>query len=107
MRVLLEKNIKPTDIITKESLTNAIITTICCGGSTNMILHCLAIAKCANIDLTLDDIDNISSKVPVILDMKPTGKYHIAEFHNKYEIIGTSKDSFVKNNISSRFINIT
>ena len=61
--MLLKENIKPKDIITKESIKNAIITTICCGGSTNMVLHCLAIARCANIDITLNDIDEISSKI--------------------------------------------
>ena len=80
MNNLLKKNIKPKDIITKESLKNAIITTICCGGSTNMVLHCLAIAHCANIDLTLDDIDEISSKIPVILDMKPTENIMLLNF---------------------------
>ena len=106
MRILLKENIKPRDIITKESITNAIITTICCGGSTNMVLHCLAIANCANIDLTIDDIDEISSKVPVILNMKPTGKYHVADFHNKYEIPINTKNYFFNYNVSSRFIKL-
>ena len=104
--MLLKENIKPKDIITKESIKNAIITTICCGGSTNMVLHCLAIARCANIDITLNDIDEISSKIPVILDMKPTGKFHIAEFHNKYEVMNNNKENFIKNNISSRFLKL-
>jgi dihydroxy-acid dehydratase len=106
MQNMLEKNIKPKDIITKESLKNAITATICCGGSTNMVLHCLAIANCANIELTLDDIDDISSKIPVILDMKPTGKYHIADFHNKYDTMMNNKGSFIKDNVSSRFLKL-
>jgi dihydroxy-acid dehydratase len=71
-----------------------------------MVLHCLAIANCANIDLTIDDIDEISSKVPVILNMKPTGKYHVADFHNKYEIPINTKNYFFNYNVSSRFIKL-
>ena len=46
--------------------------------------------------LTIDDIDEISSKIPVILDMKPTGKFHIAEFHNKYEVMNISKEILLR-----------
>ena len=75
LRVLLEKDIKPSDIITKNSLENAIKTIVVLGGSTNAVLHLLAIAATMNIKLSLDDIQAINDKTPVIADLKPSGKY--------------------------------
>ena len=75
LRILLEKDIKPSDIITKNSLENAIKTIVVLGGSTNAVLHLLAIAATMNIELSLDDIQAINDKTPVIADLKPSGKY--------------------------------
>ncbi len=75
LRILLEKDIKPSDIITKNSLENAIKTIVFLGGSTNAVLHLLAIAATMNIELSLDDIQAINDKTPVIADLKPSGKY--------------------------------
>ena len=75
LRILLEKDIKPSDIITKNSLENAIKTIVVLGGSTNAVLHLLAIAATMNIKLSLDDIQAINDKTPVIADLKPSGKY--------------------------------
>ena len=75
LRILLEKDIKPSDIITKNSLQNAIKTIVVLGGSTNAVLHLLAIAATMNIKLSLDDIQEINDKTPVIADLKPSGKY--------------------------------
>ncbi len=75
LRILLEKDIKPSDIITKESLENAIKTIVVLGGSTNAVLHLLAIAATMDIKLSLDDIQAINDKTPVIADLKPSGKY--------------------------------
>lgn len=75
LRILLEKDIKPSDIITKDSLENAIKTIVVLGGSTNAVLHLLAIAATMEIELSLDDIQAINDKTPVIADLKPSGKY--------------------------------
>jgi dihydroxy-acid dehydratase len=78
---LLEQNIKPSDIITKKSLENAITLVTILGGSTNAVLHFLAIAKTANIPFTIDDIKNISNKTPFLADLKPSGKYLMEDIH--------------------------
>ncbi|WP_413532612.1 dihydroxy-acid dehydratase [Empedobacter brevis] len=75
LRILLEKDIKPSDIITKSSLENAIKTIVVLGGSTNAVLHMLAIAATMNIELSLDDIQAINNRTPVLADLKPSGKY--------------------------------
>ena len=75
IRVLLEKDIKPRDIITKKSLHNAITTVMALGGSTNAVLHLIAIAKSVGLKLTIDDFQKISNRTPFIADLKPSGKY--------------------------------
>jgi len=81
MRNLLEKDIKPSDIITKKSLENAIRLVTILGGSTNAVLHFLAIARAANIDFTLKDFQNISDTTPFLADLKPSGKYLMEDVH--------------------------
>lgn len=83
---LIEQDIKPADIITRESLVNAIKTIIVFGGSTNAILHLLAIARTANIPLNLLDFNNIGKTTPVISNMKPHGKYLMKDI---FEMGGT------------------
>jgi len=78
---LLEQNIKPSDIITKKSLENAITLVTILGGSTNAVLHFLAIAKTANIPFSIDDIKEISNKTPFLADLKPSGKYLMEDIH--------------------------
>ncbi len=75
MKNLLELNITPKDIITRKSLENALTIVMALGGSTNATLHYLAIARAADIPLTLDDIQTISDRVPLLADLKPSGKY--------------------------------
>lgn len=72
---LLKDNICPSDIITKKSLENAIVTIIALGGSTNSVLHLLALARTMKIDLNLDDFSRIGKNVPIIANLKPHGKY--------------------------------
>lgn len=81
MRNLLEKDIKPSDIITRKSLENAIRLVIILGGSTNSVLHFLAIARAANIDFTLKDFQKISDTTPFLADLKPSGKYLMEDVH--------------------------
>lgn len=78
---LLEQDIKPSDIITKKSLENAITLVTILGGSTNAVLHFLAIAKTANIAFTIDDIKEISDNTPFLADLKPSGKYLMEDIH--------------------------
>lgn len=81
MRLLLEKDIKPSDIITKKSLENAIRLVTILGGSTNAVLHFLAIARAANIDFALTDFQKISDNTPFLADLKPSGKYLMEDVH--------------------------
>ena len=76
---LIEKDIKPRDILTHEAFENAITMVIVLGGSTNAVLHLLAIAKDAGVDLTLDDFGRIGATVPVLADVKPSGRYLMSE----------------------------
>jgi len=81
MRVLIEKDIKPLDIVTRKSLENAIRLVTIMGGSTNAVLHFLAIARAADIDFTLQDFQHISDTTPFIADLKPSGKYLMEDVH--------------------------
>ncbi len=76
---LLEKNIRPRDIMTKKAFENAITVVIALGGSTNSILHLLAIADTAGVKLTIDDFTRVGKKVPVLADLKPSGRFVMAE----------------------------
>lgn len=76
---LLEKGIKPRDIMTRKAFENAITVVIALGGSTNAVLHLLAMAHAAEVELSIDDFTEIGKRVPVIADLKPSGKYVMAE----------------------------
>jgi dihydroxy-acid dehydratase len=75
----IKKDLKPRDIVTKKSLENAITIVMALGGSTNAVLHLLAIAKEAKLNLSLKDFERIGKKTPVLADLKPSGKYSMAE----------------------------
>ena len=81
MRVLIENDIKPLDIVTRKSLENAIRLVTITGGSTNAVLHFLAIARAADIEFTLQDFQHISDTTPFIADLKPSGKYLMEDVH--------------------------
>ncbi|GAA3512019.1 dihydroxy-acid dehydratase [Aquimarina addita] len=81
MRLLLEKDIKPLDIVTKKSLENAIRLVTVLGGSTNAVLHFLAIARAADVEFTLADFQRISDETPFLADLKPSGKYLMEDVH--------------------------
>ncbi len=76
---MLQKGIRPSDILCKESFENAITVVIALGGSTNAVLHLLAIADAAGVKLTIDDFTRIGKKVPVLADLRPSGKYMMAD----------------------------
>ncbi len=81
IRNLIEKDLKPLDIVTKSSLINALKLITVLGGSTNAVLHMLAIARAAQIELTIDDIQKISDTTPFLADLKPSGKYVMEDLH--------------------------
>ena len=76
---LLEKGIRPRDIMTRKAFENAITVVIALGGSTNAVLHLLAMAHSADVELSIDDFTEIGKRVPVLADLKPSGKYVMAE----------------------------
>jgi dihydroxy-acid dehydratase len=78
---MIEENLRPKDIITKKSFENAIAVIMAVGGSTNAVLHLLAIAHSMDIDLTIDDFERIRTRVPHVADMKPSGKYMATDLH--------------------------
>ena len=75
IKLLIEKDIKPSDILTKKSFENAIRLVIILGGSTNAVMHLIAMAKAANVDITLDDFVRLGKITPMLADFKPSGKY--------------------------------
>lgn len=81
IRLLLERDIKPSDIMTRESFENAITTIVVLGGSTNAVLHLIAMARSVGLSLTQDDIQAISDRTPVLADFKPSGKYLMQDLH--------------------------
>ncbi len=81
IRHLLEEDIKPLDILTRKAFENAITVVMALGGSTNAVLHLLAIAKAADVPLAIDDFQEISSRVPFIADLKPSGQYVMEDLH--------------------------
>jgi dihydroxy-acid dehydratase len=78
---LLEKDIKPRDIMTRKAFENAITVIMALGGSTNAVLHMIAIARSVDVPLTQDDFQQISDRVPVLADFKPSGKYLMKDLH--------------------------
>ncbi|CEI89103.1 Putative Dihydroxy acid dehydratase [Rhizopus microsporus] len=78
---LLEKDIKPRDIMTRAAFENAMVLTMALGGSTNVVLHLIAIAKSVGVKLTLDDFQAASDKTPLLADLKPSGKYVMEDIH--------------------------
>ncbi|RAJ00247.1 dihydroxy-acid dehydratase [Chitinophaga skermanii] len=83
IRLLLEKDIKPRDIMTFKAFENALTVVMALGGSTNAVLHFLAIAKSVNVDLSIDDFQRISDRTPLIADLKPSGKYLMEDLHHR------------------------
>lgn len=81
IKILLERDIKPKDIMTRKAFENAITMVMVMGGSTNAVLHLIAMAKSVDVELTQDDFQNISDKVPVLADFKPSGKYLMQDLH--------------------------
>lgn len=82
LKHLLEIDLKPRDIMTRESFENAMVVITALGGSTNAVLHLIAMARSLDIDLTVDDFQSVSDRVPFLADLKPSGQYVMQDLHN-------------------------
>lgn len=82
IRHLIEIDLKPRDIMTRESFENAMVLLTVLGGSTNAVLHLIAIARSVNVPLGIDDFQSVSNRVPLLADFKPSGKYVMEDLHN-------------------------
>jgi len=82
IRVCLEKDIKPRDVMTREAFENAMAIVMALGGSTNAVLHLIAMARSVNVPLTIDDFQHTSDRVPYLADLRPSGKYVQEDLHN-------------------------
>ncbi|HET6325258.1 MAG TPA: dihydroxy-acid dehydratase [Planctomycetaceae bacterium] len=81
IRHLLELDLKPRDIITRDALENSMVLVMALGGSTNAVLHLIAIARSVGVELTIDDFESVSERVPYLADLKPSGRYVMADLH--------------------------
>ncbi len=81
IRNLLEKDIKPSDIMTRAAFENAMVIIMATGGSTNAVLHLIAMARAVKVRLTIDDFQSVSDRIPYIADLKPSGKYVMEDLH--------------------------
>ncbi len=82
IRHLLEQDIKPRDIMTRAAFENALVILMATGGSTNAVLHLIAMARAADVSLTIDDFQSVSDRIPFIADLKPSGKYVMEDLHH-------------------------
>jgi len=82
IRNLLERDIRPRDIMTREAFENAMVIAMALGGSTNAVLHLLAMARAVDVELGIDDFQRVSDRVPLLADLKPSGRYVMEDLHN-------------------------
>jgi dihydroxy-acid dehydratase len=104
---VLEKDIKPRDVMTREAFENAITLTIALGGSTNAVIHLLAMAKAVDVKLTIDDFQHISDKTPFIADLKPSGKYLMEDLHDVGGIPAVMKFLLKENFLNGNCLTVT
>jgi dihydroxy-acid dehydratase len=81
VKLLLERDIKPRDIMTRAAFENAMVMVVALGGSTNAVLHLIAMARAVDVELTLDDFQAVSNRIPLLADFKPSGRYVMEDLH--------------------------
>ncbi|MDQ6764093.1 MAG: dihydroxy-acid dehydratase, partial [Bacteroidota bacterium] len=107
IKLLLEKDIKPKDIMTREAFENAITVVMVLGGSTNAVLHLIAMAKSVDVPLTIDDFQKVSDKVPMLADFKPSGKYLMEDLHKYGGVPAVMKYLLSKGMLHSDCLTVT
>lgn len=104
---LLQKDVKPSDIMTKAAFENAITVIMVLGGSTNAVLHLIAMADSVNLSLTPDDFQQISNRIPLLADMKPSGKYLMEDLHQHGGVPAVMKYLLEKGHLHGHCITVT
>ncbi|HHB92189.1 MAG TPA: dihydroxy-acid dehydratase [Thioploca sp.] len=107
IRNLLEKDIKPRDIMTRAAFENAMVIVMALGGSTNAVLHLIAMARAVDIDLTIDDFQKVSDRIPFLADLKPSGQYVMEDVHNIGGIPAVMKYLLEKGLIDGNCLTVT
>lgn len=107
IRTTMEKDLRPRDIMTRASFENALVLTMILGGSTNGVLHFLAMANTAGVDLTLDDIQRASDRTPFLADLAPSGKYYMEDLYNVGGTPSVIKMLVAKNILDGSIMTIT
>jgi dihydroxy-acid dehydratase len=107
IRNLLELDLKPRDIMIRRAFENAMVIVMALGGSTNAVLHLIAMARSVDVDLTIDDFERVSERIPYLADLKPSGKYVMADLHQVGGIPGVLKYLLEKGYIAGDCLTVT
>ena len=107
IRIVMEKNIKPRDVMTRKAFENAITLIMALGGSTNVVIHLLAMARAVGVELTLKDFQDISNKTPYLADLKPSGRFLMEDLHEEGGIPGVMKLLLKENLLDGNCLTVT
>lgn len=107
MYKLLEKNITPKQIMTRAAFENAMVITVATGGSTNAVLHLIAMARAVGVELSIDDFQKVSNKVPLLCDFRPSGQYVMEDLHSVGGIPGVMKYLMEKGFLNGECLTVT